>query len=99
MEKEVAISVKKNPNGSYRIFVQYCKAGVYPKSTGITLRLNESQLDFIKRKNKIPSNVGIYELFNSRIHEVKDRLTARIEACNKPRNKMVLFSVFFYTRK
>ena len=57
MEKEVAISVKKNPNGSYGIFVQYCKEGVYLKSTGITLRLNDSQLDFIEKKNKISSNV------------------------------------------
>lgn len=78
MEKEVTISVKKNQNGTYGIFLQYCKEGVFLKSTGISLRLNDTQLDFLKRKNKFSSNVPNYEIFNERLENEVKKLNSLI---------------------
>jgi len=78
MNKETLISVKKNQNGSYTIFLQYCKEGVYLKSTGITLKLNEVQVSFVKRKNKIPSSIPNYEIFNEKIEKEQEKLNATI---------------------
>ncbi|MGD0584066.1 MAG: hypothetical protein ABR974_14120 [Bacteroidales bacterium] len=37
MDKEVLFSIKKNKNGTFIISLQYCKEGVYLKSTGVSL--------------------------------------------------------------
>jgi hypothetical protein len=66
MDKQGLLSLKKNKNGSYIILIQYCKDGTFLKSTGVSLpKLNTTQVEFFKRKQKLPSNVPNYEIFNN----------------------------------
>lgn len=68
MDKQGLISLKKNKNGSYIILIQYCKNGTFLKSTGVSLpKLNSTQVEIFKRKQKLPSNVPNYEIFNNHI--------------------------------
>ena len=68
MDKQGLLSLKKNKNGSYIILIQYCKDGTFLKSTGVSLpKLNTTQVEFFKRKQKLPSNVPNYEIFNDHI--------------------------------
>jgi len=56
MEKQALLTIKKNKNGSCIILIQYCKEGAFLQSTGVTLKLNENQVDFFKIKQRLPSN-------------------------------------------
>jgi hypothetical protein len=76
MEKQALLTIKKNKNGSCIILIQYCKEGVFLQSTGVTLKLNETQVDFFKRKQRLPSNVPNYEILNVHLARELDKFNS-----------------------
>lgn len=75
MKRELNVSAKKNKNGSYSFFLQYCHEGVYLKTTGINkLYLNKNQLDFFQKKKKLPSTVPNYVVFNDKLNSEMENL-------------------------
>jgi len=75
MKREINLSAKKNKNGSYSFFLQYCNEGVYLKTTGINgLYLNKTQLEFFQNKKKLPSTVPNYAILNEKLNSEMDNL-------------------------